>query len=397
MRIGLFTDAYFPEISGVANSVYELKNGLEDAGHQVYVFTVANSSVNQADDSERNVYRVTSMPFATLKERRIGLPNTIKYFKIIEELNLDLIHTHTEFSLGSLGKRAAYKFNIPFIHTYHTLYENYIHYIKIPQNSFTFSLVGKFVKKFTDTCDLIIVPTAKVIKSMHKYKVNKSLKIIPTGLDLEKFQNVDLKHVGEIREKYKLNPDNVVLISVGRISQEKNLEEILKLFKELAKFNSNVKLMLVGDGPAKAELEDLSSEWGLIDRLVFTGYVDWDRIQDYYAAGDIFVSASDSETQGLTYSEALAVGIPLLVKDDPCLKDVLCHKQNGYAFTSQSDFFQGFNYINNKLLADPNWGKGSKIYTREDFVADIIKTYEEVLISRAGIQYHQTNQGISSM
>ena len=232
MRIGIFTDTYYPEISGVATSVCELRNSLIDAGHEVFVFTVSNSEVDPTDSSEIHIYRMLSVPFLTLKERRIGIPVLKNHLKIIEKFKLDLIHTHTEFSLGSLGKRAAAKFNLPHIHTYHTLYENYIHYLKIPENDFTFGLVGKFVRKFTKNCDLIIVPTEKVINSMREYKVEKPLKVIPTGLDIDKFRNVDWKRVTEIRNRYGIESDDTVLISICRISQEKKLDQIIRFFHE---------------------------------------------------------------------------------------------------------------------------------------------------------------------
>ena len=381
MRVGIFTDTYYPEISGVATSVYELRNSLMEAGHKVFVFTVSNSEVDPADFSEIHTYRILSMPFLTLKERRIGIPILKKYLKIVKKLNLDLIHTHTEFSLGSLGKRAAAKFNLPHIHTYHTLYENYIHYLKLPKNNFTLRLVGKFVKKFTKNCDLIIVPTEKVIDCMRQYKVEKPLKVIPTGLDIDKFRNVDRKRVIEIRSEYGIESDDMVLISVCRISQEKKLDKIIRFFQELSQTTNKIKLLIVGDGPAKAELEKLSTGLGLNDKVIFTGYADWERIQDYYAAGNIFVSASQSETQGLTYAEALSVGIPILARQDPCLNNVLHHKQNGYGFVNKDDFIQGYHYISNKLAEDPSWGSNSEIFSKQDFTDAIVSTYEEVCLA----------------
>ncbi|MGI6578630.1 MAG: glycosyltransferase [Saccharofermentanales bacterium] len=378
MRIGLFVDTYYPEISGVATSVYELRNSLLEEGHEVFVFTVSNSEVDPADFSEINTYRIPSMPLVTLKERRIGIPFLKNYLKIIKKLKLDLIHTHTEFSLGSLGKRAAAKFKLPHIHTYHTLYENYVHYFKVPENDFTFKLVGRFVKNFTENCDLIIVPTVKVVDIMERYKIEKPLKVIPTGLDLDKFRNIDWKRVAKIRSRYGIETDDTVLISICRISQEKKLDKIIRFFRELAQTTSKIKLLIVGDGPAKTELEELSAQLGLKDKVIFTGYANREIIQDYYAAGNIFVSASQSETQGLTYVEALAVGIPLLVRQDTCLENVLYHKQNGYGFRGKDDFIQGYRYISDKLAEDPSWGSQNNIFSKQDFVAAITTTYEEV-------------------
>lgn len=335
MNIGLFTDTYYPEINGVANSTYQLKKELEDRGHNVYVFTVSNSN---ADNEEHNVYRMKSIPFIFLKERRIGISFTGKWYKLIKSLNLDIIHTQTEFVIGHIGRKAAKMLNIPYIHTYHTIYEDYTHYIKVP---FSYKLKGmiRFLSKvWCNGADEVIVPTDKVKDLLESYGVNKDILVQPTGIDIDKFRQTDYEKVAFLRKKYGLTEYNHILINIGRISKDKNLSEIILYMKKVTWTDKNARLVIVGDGPELNSLKMLVKEENIEEYVVFTGEVGWSDIQNYYALGDVFISASTSETQGLTYVEALACGKPLLVRYDKCLEQLLDNGINGYAYNNEEEF-----------------------------------------------------------
>lgn len=156
MRIGLFTDTYYPETNGVATSVFQLKNELELSGHDVYVFTVSNPRLKE---KEHNVYRMPSIPFILMKECRVSCSLTKKWYQKIQALHLQVIHTQTEFFIGQLGQKAAEKFHIPLIHTYHTLYENYTHYLKIPGNEHFKGIARIWGRICLNRSDVVIVPT----------------------------------------------------------------------------------------------------------------------------------------------------------------------------------------------------------------------------------------------
>ncbi len=342
MRIGIFTDTYIPELNGVANSAFMLKQQLEALGNQVYVFTASNP---EAKDDDPNVFRLNSTPCPLLKERRLAYDSFREWAPLIRSLNLDLIHTQTEFTVGHIGRRAAKWLQIPMVHTYHTIYEDYTHYLKIPGNARLKGLVRKFSRFCCDHANAVIVPTAKVRRLLLSYGVNTDVYVQPTGIDLTKFMRPDQEHVLAIRDSFGLTRRNHVMVSIGRLSQEKNLAEIITYMKEIRGSDPMARLLVVGDGPERENLEEQVKAEGLERIVFFTGAVPWDEIQDYYAAGDVFVCASTSETQGLTYDEALASGKPLLVREDPCLDGLLSRGKNGYSYQDEAEFLSAYEML----------------------------------------------------
>lgn len=342
MHIGIFTDTYYPEINGVANSTYELKKGLELLGHTVYIFTVSNPAAPLKD--EAGVYRIASVPFPALKERRIGctIPKTWK--RKIKKFHLDIIHTQTEFMIGHLGRKLADWLNIPHIHTYHTVYEDYLSYLHMPDRRCFRRVVRQFSRLCCNHADEIIVPTDKVRVLLDQYGVSKDVHVIPSGISLDKFTVPEEERILELRSQFGIPKDRLVLLYVGRLSTEKNISELLRL---IHKMNDNEKLvlLLVGDGPERGALEQQVRELGLENCVIFAGMVPFDKIENYYALGDIFVSASTSETQGLTYIEALAMGLPLLVRRDAALNGVLHEYENGISYEDERMFQDGLHYL----------------------------------------------------
>lgn len=346
MRIGLFTDTYYPEINGVANSVFQLKKELEKAGDEVYIFTVSNPDVKEKED---HVYRLKSVVCPLINERRISYATFSHWFKVIKELHLDIIHTQTEFMVGHIGRKAAKKLQIPLIHTYHTIYEDYTHYLKVPGNGRLKGVIRNISCICCDHADEVIAPTEKVKDLLLSYGVRKPIVIQPTGIMLSKFDTVDLNKVEEIRSKYNIKKDDHVLISIGRLSKEKNLSETIEFMSHLIKIDDKARLLIVGDGPERENLEEQVKKKNLMLSITFTGAVDWKEIQNYYAVGNVFTAASTSETQGLTYVEALACGKPILVRKDSCLNQLLQEGINGYCYVDEKEFLKGYqNLFKNK-------------------------------------------------
>lgn len=342
MRIGLFTDTYYPEVNGVANSVMQLKKELENRGNRVYVFTVSNPEVG---GKEHHVYRMKSIECPLIKERRVSYASFSHWFPVIKSLHLDVIHTNTEFMVGWIGRKAAAKLGIPLLHTYHTIYEDYTHYLKIPGNEKLKPVIRSLSCACCDHAEAVIAPTDKVKELLVAYGVKKPIVVQPTGILLSKFRLVDWKKVMQIKEKYGIEPGHHVLVSIGRLSQEKNLQEILTFMSRLIAMDDRARLLIVGDGPERKHLEEQAQKQKLSPYIRFTGQVDWKEIQNYYAAGDVFVSASTSETQGLTYIEAMACGKPVLVRKDECLKDVLQNGVNGYCYQTEEEFLEAYRML----------------------------------------------------
>lgn len=337
MRIGLFTDTYYPEINGVANAVYQLKRGLEERGHTVYVFTVKNPEVKEV---ENNVYRLNSIPLPLLKDRRLCISFLRKWKWMIRILKLDVIHTHTEFILGHLGRVSAEKLGIVHVHTYHTQYEDYTHYLKIPDeySKLAKAVVRKFSRRCCNLAQGIVVPTEKTEQLLKAYGVKSPIVIQPSGIDVSKFWKRDESKIKQLQENYGIQQTGHIFLYVGRLSKEKNVQEILRLLTPVLQESSSNKLMIIGDGPERDNIHQFITESDIENSVIMTGAISFSEIENYYGMGDIFVCASNSETQGLTYIEAMASGLRLLVKWDECLKNVLEQGVNGFSYTSEEEF-----------------------------------------------------------
>lgn len=383
LNIGLFTETYYPEINGVANSVYMLKTELEKRGHNVYVFTTTTPG---SPEHEHNVFRVPSIPFIFISERRVGLFYQPKLAHVIKKLNIDLIHTHTEFSLGIFGRIMAKELRLPIVHTYHTIYEDYTHYLThvkaLDRRAKAFART--YSKVCCNTVEQVVVPTEKTKELLMRYSVHKDIAVVPTGIDLSKFDRNQFSSetMNALRLKYSIKPQEKVLLYLGRVSPEKNIEEIIKAMPDYMKTRENVKFAIVGSGPDLDKLVNLVQQLNLTDRFVFTGMQPWDSIGMYYQLGDVFVSASRSETQGLTYIEAMASGVPVVAREDQCLEDIVENGQNGYTFTEKEGLYQALDQI---LFTDKTTDySGNAIqkvskYSTQEFAFQMEKVYQQVM------------------
>lgn len=379
MNVGIFTDTYYPEVNGVANSAYQLKKSLEELGHTVYVFTVSNPNVIA---EEKNVIRMHSIPFVFLKDRRIGYSFFRFWRKKIEKYNLDIIHTQTEFSLGHMGKRIARYLGIPMIHTYHTIYEDYTHYLKLPMNRGVKNIVKKISQHCCDNAECVIVPTDKVKNLLQSYNVHREIIVQPTGIELDKFIHIDINHVKELKNRYNILDSDNTMVYVGRLSEEKNLIEIINFMYYVREIDNNVKFIIVGEGPDREMLEARIRELRLENNVLFIGSVPWDNVQDYYALGKVFVSASISETQGLTYIEALAAGRPILVRNDKCLDGVLKKGINGYGYSNLMQFIEYYKHLfieKEYSVMSKNAAKSIHMYSSKSFAKNIENIYNSIL------------------
>ena len=381
MRIGLFTDTYYPELNGVATSVYMLKQELERLGHDVYVFTTTTPG---APEEEHNVYRVSSLPCIFITERRVGKLYSHHLAHLIKKLNLDIIHTHTEFSLGIFGRIMAKELHIPVVHTYHTIYEDYTHYV-IPfvrLERGARQVARRYSRIFCNTGRQVIVPTDKVKTLLQQYQVEKEIAVIPTGIDLCKFDHAG--YTKELIEEEKRNlgilPEQKVILYVGRVSHEKNIAELLDGMPQFLEKRTDVCFVVIGDGPELPVLKQKAQELGIAERVIFAGAKPWDKIGLYYALGDVFISASNSETQGLTYIEAMAAGLPVVAKKDDCLNHILINGYNGYAFESREEMCAALNKVLYEQ-SDVTYGANAlavvQEYSKEAFAKKVERIYQE--------------------
>lgn len=393
MNIGLFTDTYYPELNGVANSVYLLKKELEKKGHNVYVITTKTPG---APENEKDVFRVPSKAVSFVPERRLGLFYHPKIARRIHKMKLDIIHTHTEFSIGVFGRIMAHELFIPVVHTYHTIYEDYTHYIKkYVSSEERAKKLAKIYSKFSVRgAEELIVPTSKVADLLTQYKVKPDINIIPTGIDLARFgvrDNPEFKN--NLKQKLGIRTDCKIVLYLGRVSEEKNIDEVMGYLDDYMNRNPKVVFLVVGDGPHRPALERLSKTMKNRKKMFFAGAKPWDTIMHYYQLADVFVSASTSETQGLTYIEALASGVPILARKDPCLEGVLVNGYNGYSFEDEGSFLEGLSFLlGNRESIDfqGNAAKSVEKFSTPAFAAKVeniyyhvIKSYRNILVRMA--------------
>lgn len=379
MRIGFFTDTYFPQVSGVATSIRTLKNELEKQGHEVYIFTTTDPD---ADEFEKDIVRMPSVPFISFTDRRIVVRGLWFAYKIAKELELEIIHTHTEFGTGFLGKMVANRLRIPVIHTYHTMYEDYLHYIangKVVRPSH----VKHFIKMFVNHSTGVVCPSKRVVDTLKRYEVDVPMRIIPTGIDVSRFSRPDItkKDTDQLRDKLGLHTDDLMILSLSRISYEKNIHVIVQQFPEVLMSYPNARLVIVGKGPYREDLEELSRQLGVEDYIQFTGEVPHEDVAYYYHAADYFVSASTSETQGLTYAEAIASGTQCIVEGNDYLNQLLNDESLGITFKQDADFSESFvSYVQQQIAIDPRVQQKKLMeISAERFGDEMIKFYQEMI------------------
>lgn len=333
MKILITTDWYEPAINGVVTSVVNLKNELKKKGHEVKILTLAQG--RRSYTTEDTIYIGSLKAGIIYPDARIENPICRKYISELIKWKPDIIHSQCEFSTFLFAKKIARRLGIPIVHTYHTVYEDYTHYFS-PNAKWGRKAVVHFSKWISGYCERVIAPTEKVREMLESYKLKCPVCVMPTGIDLNKFYAAESIELNKIKERLNIKKDDFTAVYVGRLAAEKNIDELIKMHSEIKA--PNIKLLIVGDGPQRDALEELSEKLGLSEKIIFTGMVAPDEIAMYYKCGDIFVSSSASETQGLTYIEALASGLPLICKKDKCLDNVIDDIMNGLQYESSEEY-----------------------------------------------------------
>ena len=383
MRIGLFTDTYFPQVSGVATSIRTLKTELEKLGHTVFIFTTTDKDVNRYEDWQ--IIRIPSVPFFAFKDRRIAYRGFSTALEIARQYQLDIIHTQTEFSLGLLGVWIAKELRIPVVHTYHTQYEDYVRYIAKGM-VIRPSMVKYIVRGFMSDLDGVICPSEIVYDLLMKYKVKVEKRVIPTGIELAKFERPEItaENIADLREKLGISNQETMLLSLSRVSYEKNIQAVLAALPAVLEENPDVKLVVAGDGPYLSDLKAQAKRLNITDAVIFTGMIAPSETALYYKAADFFISASTSETQGLTYLESLASGTPIIAHGNPYLDNVINDKMFGTLYYEERDLAGA---ILEAVIATPDLDEKSlaaKLYeiSAENFGRRVYEFYLDLIISK---------------
>lgn len=342
MNIAIFTDSYLPYRSGVVKSITTFSHELKKLGHRVYIFAPAYDKC----ENEVDVYRFRSLRAPTFKEFALAIPVSPSLSDKIQQLKIDIIHVHSPFLMGQLGKRIAHKLKLPLVLTYHTLYEEYVHYFPLAP-----TLIRKAARNYTisfcNKCNLVISPTKVIASYLEKNGVKVPVACLPTGIEIERFSNLDSSW---LRNRLNLSKDKTILLHVGRLGKEKNINFILNAFAIIHNKYPSTHLVFVGSGPLKRELENQAKNFEIAHAVTFAGTFSFKEMPNIYAGADIFIFASLTETQGLVIGEAKAAGLPVVAVKAYGINEMVSNRHDG--FLTSLDITSYTNCIS-KLVENP--------------------------------------------
>jgi len=331
MRIGLFTDTYAPQINGVSTVVQLMAREFDSWGHASFVF--APSYPERQIEPRERVWRFPSKKVRFHPESRLTWP----YRRRVPEAlsSLDVVHSHTPFSLGLLALWAAHHYGLPHVHTYHTYFTEYLHYLPRAIRP-SKAVAQRASRAFCDRCDLVLAPSAEMKAELERYGLHTPVRAMPFGVDLEAFRGpVEF----DLRAELGLASDARLLLTAGRLGPEKNFGFLLDAFAEVHRRVPAAVLALAGDGPARPQLEAQAAELGLGEATRFLGYVERTRLIDCYRAAELFVFASKTETQGIVLLEAQAAGTPPVAVGAMGTLDVVTDGRSGRLDAEEREAF----------------------------------------------------------
>lgn len=386
MRIGLFTDTYLPEINGVATSSHNLATTLRAHGHEVLVVTTNPFGKNMT--LEDNVLRIPGMVLKKLYNYRLTNIYNRKAMKIITKFNPEVLHIQTDIGIGMFGSLVAARLHIGKIYTYHTMIEDYTYYVtKGHFDQFARSVVRLFFRGRSLLFDAIVAPSDKSKDYLRSIGVDSTIAVIPTGIELGRFARAreNKARTLEIKKQFGIAPNETVILSLGRIAEEKSIDVLLRGYAKYLASNpkKKTKFMITGWGPAEESLKKLTASLKIEDHVVFTGRVSPDKTQEFYHVGDIFVSASLTETQGLTFMEAQAAELLVLARYDDNLAGAIVDGETGKFFFDENDFVPKLNEILSlpeaaKRRIQDNALVSVDEFSMENFYRRVIEVYSRV-------------------
>lgn len=334
MHIAFFTNFYLPVVNGVVRSVESFRSELTNQGHNVFVFAQADQDYV---DEAPFIFRYPSLPLPIQVKVSAVIPVSPFVDQLLPALKLDVIHTHHPILLGQTAAGKAEEFGLPLVFTFHTQYQEYTHYVPLPQEAiqeFLKDAIQNWMMDFMQKCQHIVIPSRSMEETLiQTYGLRDRYTVIPTGIDLEPYRHTDGR---SLRSKMGWQ-DEKVLISIGRLGQEKNWDTLLKAVKRVHQKHPEVRFVLIGDGMERESLQRLATELGISERITFTGEMPFSDVIQYLKAADLFGFASVTETQGLVTMEALAAGLPVVAVDASGTRDCVEDGEQGYLVPNDAD------------------------------------------------------------
>ncbi|AIE86218.1 glycosyltransferase [Fimbriimonas ginsengisoli] len=305
LRIAMFSDSALPILNGVSVSVDALVGELRNQGHSVHLYTARYPHYR---DPDANTYRFRALETPISRGYPVAIPPFYRMLHKFRRQEYDVVHTHTPFVLGMVGLRWAESHGLPIVSTYHTLYDRYSHYFRLLPRRYIRFRIAKHTNFYYNHVDHVLTPSEASMKWLKRHSVSTPTTVVPTGIP-----RGPMLERAEMRQALGIPPDARILLYVGRLAQEKNLGVLLEAAAAVCREDPRARLWLVGDGPYRQECVDIVRRSGIGDRVRFVGFVPRAEVDRYYAAADLFVFSSITETQGLVVQEAMTHGLPAVV------------------------------------------------------------------------------------
>ncbi len=379
MKIAIFSDTFPPEINGVANFVKFSAQSLAKKGHEVQVFTVSKFSEKKLNKNyPKNLFVNTlpSLPALVYPDIRFTVPAVLTLSKL-KKFNPDIIHSHTPFALGWEAVMDAKILKKPLVGTHHTFYDQYLKHLKVDFES-TRKFTWKYTVSFYNFCNLVTTPSQSLAKEMAKNGLLKPAFVLPNFVDTKLFSPPSSKEKVEFKKFFKVSGTTIVYM--GRLSYEKSVDRAIKSFALAQKVIPDISLLIIGDGPKKNSLEDLVNQLEIQNKVVFTGFQRGESLVNALRAGDIYFTASETETFCISALEAMAVGLPVVAVDKGGLGEIVQDKKNGLLASENGINQMAQNLLtflrNQKMLTE--YGERSREYSLEYSKEKVTKKLEEI-------------------
>ncbi|MBL8047242.1 MAG: glycosyltransferase [Chthonomonas sp.] len=329
LRIAVFSDSYTPILNGVSISIRDQVRELRNQGHSVHVFTSGAPGYQEPDP---NCHRFFALETPWTRDYPLAMPPFYPMLSRFRRQRFDLIHTHTPFTMGFVGLRWAQSHGLPIVSTYHTLYDKYAHYIPYFPKRYIRYKCAKHTNFYYSHVNHVITPSDASARWLQRHSVTTPITVIATAT--APTQNLER---AAVRRQLSIGDSAKVLLYVGRIAREKNIETLLAAVAIAMQSEPQAMLVMVGDGPFREAARRLAGDLGIGDRVRFEGFVARDQVDRYYAMADVFAFASVTETQGLVVSEAMAYGLPAIVAQGGGAGAAVQQGVNGFLVRNQTE------------------------------------------------------------
>lgn len=384
MKILITSDLYDPSISGVVSSVKALAGGLKNNGHDVKILTLSNTHKEKKDG---DVYYIPSFSASIVyPQARIAFFSRCSMIRELIDWKPDIIHTHCELSTFRYAAYISRKTGAPIIHTYHTFYEAYMNYVPMGGGPIMKLMLPGIIRRVSKKASMFIAPTQKTVNMLNRFHILSPISVVPSAINDTFFTETSISYRDKLREEHGIKKDECIFLYLGRVAKEKNIEELMDFVS--CDEMKDYRLMVVGDGPYRKKIEKYCEKLGISDRVIFTGMVPHNEAQNYYLAGDIFLNSSLSETQGLTYLEAMSCSLPVLCHNDTCFDGVIENGHNGFVYNNKEEFLRYAKLLSEDRQMRETIGQNAKKTILQNYTSEkYIKACEEIysgLAKKAG-------------